>query len=60
MTTTTVIGVTGSFHTTTFHGRSVTTRTSLSTSLSVDEFRSGADVTPPVSQTKGLIGRSAS
>ena len=52
ITTTTVIGVTGSFHTTTFHGRLVSTASSTMTSDSVVvvgcDFTEG---TTPVSQT---------
>jgi hypothetical protein len=59
-TTTTVIGVTGSFQTMTFHGRSVLTATSLWTSLSVEATRSGlTNGTRPVSQTAGLGERGA-
>src|ERR1700722_8645372 len=52
ITTTTVMGVTGSFHTMTFHGFLVSTASSVWTSPSVVVRRSGCvEAIPPVSQT---------
>src|ERR1700678_1739529 len=56
MTTTTVIGVTGSFHTMTFHGLLVSTASSVWTSPSVVVRRSGCvEAISPVSQTAAPI-----
>src|ERR1035438_202712 len=58
MTTTTVIGVTGSFHTITFHGFFVSTASSVFTSPSVVVRRRGCvEAMPPVFQTDASIER---